>query len=74
MVTTVTTTTATAISLQDGVFGAVALITLLLLLVGRELAYGAKQGRLQRFARSTAVGIVPLAIAFGLMVVAKLFG
>lgn len=74
MVTTVTTTTANAISLHDGVFGAVALVTLLLLLVGRELAFGARQGRLQRFARSTAVGVVPLAVAFAIMVAAKLFG
>jgi hypothetical protein len=65
MITTITTiTTAAADPTQAGVLAAVAIVTLLGLLVQREILGGSAGVRLRRLNRALNVAVLPLAIGF----------
>ena len=74
MITTVTTSTVTTVTTMIGfgvALGLVAVVALVAFLCVKELA-AASGGSSQRFlARSLDVGIVPLIIAFGMIVAMK---
>ncbi len=73
MISTVTTSTVTTVT-TAALAGSVALIgilVLLSLLVQKELAGSADGGRLQKLSHTLNIGIIPLLIAFVLIVVAK---
>ncbi len=73
MITTVTTSTVTSVTTMVGfamTAGLVAVVALVIFLCARELV--AASGGSHRFtARSFDVGIVPLVVAFGVIVVMK---
>ena len=73
MISTVTTSTVSTIT-TAAMAGSVALIgilVLLILLVQKELASSASGKRVQVLARVLNIGIIPLLIAFGLVVVSR---
>ncbi len=73
MIATITTSTVTTVT-TAALAGSVALIgilVLLSLLVQKELASSGENPRLQRLSRVLNLGIVPLLIAFVLIVAAK---
>jgi len=74
MVSTVTTSTVTAVTtIGFGVaIGLAAVITLLAFLFIRELATASKGTNRQFLARSLDVGIIPLLFAFAVIVVMKI--
>jgi hypothetical protein len=66
MISSVTTSTITAIALEGGVSTAlsfVAVLAFLSLLITREMV-GPSAGRLQVLARGLQIGIIPLGLAF----------
>jgi hypothetical protein len=73
MISTVTTSTVTILTVA-GIAGSLALIGILVLislLVQKEMATAAPSTRLQRLSRALNIGILPLLIAFGLIVIFK---
>ena len=74
MVSTVTTSTITTVTTMIGfgvVVGLVAVIALIGFLCAKELAASSENGRRRLLARSLDIGIVPLIIAFTMIVVMK---
>ena len=72
-VTTTTTTTVTSASIALGAaLGVAAVVSLIAFLAMRELATASEGPRLKTFGRYLSVGIVPLAIAFAVIVVMKI--
>ena len=75
MISTVTTGTITTITTMTGLgmaLGLVAVITLIAFLGVRELAAAGDNGSHRLLARSLDVGIVPLIIAFAMIVAVKI--
>jgi hypothetical protein len=73
MISTVTTSTVTILTLA-GVAGSLALISVLVLiamLVQKEMATATPNSRLQQLGRALNIGIIPLLIAFVLIVAFK---
>ena len=74
MISTVTTSTVTTITTMIGfgmALGLVAVIVLIAFLVVRELATASESGRHRLLAKSLEIGIVPLIIAFVMIVAMK---
>jgi len=71
MVSTVTTTTVTTVAIA-GSFALIGIITLLALLIQKEVIANAESNFAHALGRLLKIGIVPLLIGFGLIVVAKL--
>ena len=73
MISTVTTTTVTTVTTAalGGSFALVSIAVLLVLLVQKEFMPSGKGSRSQRLSRALVVGIVPLLIAFALIVASK---
>ncbi len=75
MITTVTTvttvTTMVALGLTTGI-GMVAVVSLILFLTTKELASGGGSNTSLRIARFLSVGLVPLIIAFAVIVTVKI--
>ena len=74
MISTVTTSTVSTVT-TAALAGSVALIgilVLLVLLVQKELAHAAAGTRLQTLKKVLNIGIVPLLIAFGLLVFSRI--
>lgn len=69
-VTTSTITTVTATGIAAGL-GLIAILTLLGLLITRELAGASEQVRLRRAGQYLLVGIAPLFFVFAVIVVAR---
>jgi hypothetical protein len=69
-VSTITTATATLSGLT-GALALVAVITLLALLIQKEIVSGRKDGWHKDFSRGLNVGIVPLVIAFSMILVSR---
>mgnify|MGYP000303557274 CR=1 FL=1 len=77
MVSTVTTSTITTITTTVGfglALGVVAAVALLAFLCTRELAAASKNGKYRLLSKSLDVVIVPLLIAFGMIVAMKIAG
>ncbi len=75
MISTVTTTTVTTVATAVALGGTLALVgilTLLALLVPKELTSAAESTRLQRLGRALNIGILPLLVVFALIVAAKI--
>jgi len=73
MVTTVTTVTTIAALGISAVFSVAAVIALIVFLTTRELAGNSNSSSSLRVARYASVGVLPLAIAFTIMVAIKVF-
>jgi hypothetical protein len=74
MISTVTTSTVSTVTLT-AIAGSLAFIGMALLfalLIQKEIAAAAPEGRLRQLAQTLNIGIVPLLIAFGLLVVIQL--
>ena len=74
MISTVTTSTVTTITTMIGfgmALGLVAVLVLITLLAVRELATVSEGGSRRRLAKALDIGIVPLIIAFAMIVVMK---
>lgn len=75
MISTVTTSTVTTVTAMIGfgvVAGMMAVTTLLVFLCAREMAGASKESKLRLLAKSLDIGIVPLLIAFVMIVVMKI--
>jgi len=73
MITTVTTTT-TSTLMSTASLGLVAIGTLLILLVKKEIALASEQEWSSRVSQAVNVAIVPLLLVFGMTVVTRLAG
>lgn len=73
MITTVTTTTTSAL-LSTASFGLVAIGTLLILLVKKEIAMASEQEWATRVSQAVNVAIVPLLMVFGMTVFTRIAG
>jgi hypothetical protein len=73
MVTTVTTITTIAALGIGAVISAVSIIALIVFLTTRELAGNSVSSSSLRVARYASVGILPLVLAFAVIVVVKVF-
>ena len=73
MISTVTTTTTSTITTASlaGSFALIGVVVLLTLLVQKEVASGSDSKRLKRFSKALNISIIPLVIAFVLIVVTK---
>ena len=71
MITTVTTVTTTVVGLT-AVMSIAAIVSLIALLTARELANASGSGTSLRIARFVSVGIVPLVMAFAVIVALKI--
>jgi len=76
MVSTVTTSTVSVVSTIAiaGSFAVVGIIVLLVLLVQKELYSSSDSERAKRLSRALNIGIVPLFIAFVMIVISKVIG
>ena len=72
-VTTVTTVTTIAALGLTGVISIAAVVLLMLFLTTRELAGATHRGSSLRIARFVSVGILPLVMAFAVIVAIKIF-
>jgi hypothetical protein len=70
VISTVTTSTVTTVALA-GSFAVIGILVLLSMLIQKEVAGSAEGGRLQKFGQILNIGIVPLLIAFVLIVITK---
>ena len=70
MISTVTTSTVSTVTIA-GSLAVIGILLLLVLLVQKELASASDQGRAKRLGKMLNVGIIPLLIAFALIVVTK---
>jgi hypothetical protein len=72
-VTTTAATTATSASIvgAGAELGAVVVVTLIVLLITKELAGAAEGSRAQRLSRVVDVGAFPLLLTFGAIVISK---
>lgn len=70
-VTTVTVTTTTVLGLT-GALGLITTLTLVALLIGKEITAATPGQRTIRWGRTLNVGIVPLLVAFAIIVAVKL--
>ncbi|MFC2014420.1 hypothetical protein ACFLUP_00315 [Chloroflexota bacterium] len=73
MITTVTTVTTVAALGISAVMSVAAVITLIVFLTTRELAAASNYTLPSRIARFASVGILPLVIAFAVIVLVKIF-
>jgi len=74
MISTVTTTTVSTITTAVGIaasLGLMAVLTLIVFLVAKELAGADSRPRLQALGRALNVGIIPLLLIFGAIAAAK---
>ena len=74
MVSSITTTTVSAITSTEGFgasLGVIAVLLLISLVVAKSLASGTEGPRLQRFGRGLNVAIIPLLMVLGAIVAAK---
>jgi hypothetical protein len=65
-------TTTISTSVDAYLLGLVAIMTLIVLLVAREIAWGLPPERQIRWAKALNVGIVPLVITFGVILFLRL--
>jgi len=73
MITTVTTTTTTAL-MSTASLGLVAIGTLLILLIKKEIALASEQEWSGRVSQAVNVAIVPLLLVFGMTVITRVVG
>ena len=73
MISTVTTTTVSTVTTVAlaGSFALVSVLVLIALLVQKELTVSATNSRTWKLSKALTIGIVPLLIAFVLIVIAK---
>ena len=77
MITTITTVTTVTIMVALGLTAAISIFavgSLIALLITKEVASGGGSGNAMRLARFVAVGIVPLIIAFAVIVAVEIAG
>ncbi len=72
MITTVTTVTTVTVLGISAVMSVAAVITLIVFLTTRELAGASNHAQPLRVARFVSVGILPLIIAFAVIVIVKI--
>lgn len=72
MISTVTPTTLAVVIALGGSLAPVGILTLLALLMVKELTTGAESKRLQRLSRALNIGLVPLLVVFALIVAVKI--
>ena len=73
MISTVTTSTISTIttSVIAGSLALIGILLLLTLLINKELLSAAQQERLKKLSKALNIGIIPLLIAFALIVVVR---
>ncbi len=73
MISTITTSTTSTITTASiaGSFALIGVVVFLMILVQKEVAAGSESKRLERFSKALNISIIPLAIAFILIVITK---
>ena len=71
MIVTSTTTVAAATTIEPAAFGVVAVLTLIALLVSKELALASETPKLNLFGRHLDIGVTPLLGVFAFIVLAS---
>jgi hypothetical protein len=73
MISTITTSTTSTIATASlaGSFALIGVVVLLILLVQKEIAAGSESKQLSRFSKALNISILPLSIAFILIVIVK---
>ena len=71
MIVTSTTTVAAATTIEPAAFGVVAVVTLITLLVSKELALASETPKLNLFGHHLDIGVTPLLGVFAFIVLAS---